>query len=48
MWTTWRSISEVYSQISFGTPSESPPNFTLKLVRPDVGPAAELPTSSPA
>jgi hypothetical protein len=24
------------------------PNFTLKLVRPGFGPAAELPTSSPA
>jgi hypothetical protein len=27
---------------------ESLPNFTLKLVRSDFGPAAELPTSSPA
>jgi hypothetical protein len=26
---------------------EPPPNFTLKLVRPGFGPAAELPTSSP-
>jgi hypothetical protein len=25
-----------------------PPNFTLKLVRPGFGPAAELPASSPA
>jgi hypothetical protein len=25
-----------------------PPNFTLKLVRPGFGPAAELPTLSPA
>ena len=29
-------------------PSLAPPNFTLKLVRPGFGPAAELPTSSPA
>jgi hypothetical protein len=27
---------------------ETAPNFTLKLVRPGLGPAAELPTSSPA
>jgi hypothetical protein len=26
----------------------APPNFTLKLVRPGFGPAAELPLSSPA
>ena len=26
---------------------EPAPNFTLKLVRPGFGPAAELPTSSP-
>jgi hypothetical protein len=28
--------------------SDGRPNFTLKLVRPGFGPAAELPASSPA
>jgi len=27
---------------------EAPSNFGVKLSRPEVGPAAELPTSSPA
>jgi hypothetical protein len=32
----------------FSTVQNRPPNFTLKLVRPGFGPAAELPISSPA
>ena len=46
--TTYRTYRTQRLAVDEGCPNEARPNFTLKLLRPGFGPAAELPTSSQA